>query len=166
MSTITSKWTITTKTYKIRSFLLLSHTSGTRIARSMSYLNWNHTKYTHTHWNTLFYTLLNTWTHFKTHLNTHEHTLNHNWTLKLWKIRGLVTVFFSSIYTFLEQQFLQLSNYFLHFEFQIIKRSGSIQNNNFLGDDNTCHLSFQIINKPLLNSSSRSNCFVTIFRSV
>ena len=148
----------------MRSFLLLSHTSKTRTARSMSHLNWNHTKCIQTHWNTLFYTFLNTRTHFKTHLNT-------LWiTIKLLNsgeyARGQVTVFFSSIYTFLEQQFFQLNSYFLHIEFQIIKRSGSIQNNNFLGDDNTCHISFQIINKPLPNSSSRSNCFVTIFRSV
>jgi hypothetical protein len=79
---------------------------------------------------------------------------------------GPVTVFFSSIYTFLEQQFVQLNSYFLHFEFQIIKRSGSISNSNFLGDDNTCHLSFQIINKLLLSSSFKIELLITVFNSV
>ena len=142
----------------MRSFLLLLHTWRIQTARSNSHSNWNHTKCTQTHWITLFYTLDYT----RTHLNTLEHTLKHfesqlnSWTLD--KYAGVVTVLFSSIYTFLEQQFFQLNSYFLHFEFQIIKRSGSIQNNNFFEDDNTCHMSFQIINKPLFNSSSRSNC--------
>ena len=129
----------------------LSHTSGTRIARSIFHSNWNHTKCTQTHWITLFYTLNYT----RTHLETHFESQLNSWTLE--KYTGSVTVFFSSIYTFLEQQFLQLNSYFLHFEFQIIKRSSSIQNNNFLGDNNTSHMSFQFINKLLLNSSSKSN---------
>ena len=137
--------------------MLLSHTSRIRTARSKSHSNLkSHVK----HSNTLNYIILHTfeysntlWTHFESQLNSGKYA-------------GVVSVFFSSIYTFLEQQFLQLNSYFLHFEFQIINRSVPIQNNNFLGDDNTCHISFQIVNKSLLNSSSRSNCFVTVFRLV
>ena len=139
----------------------LSHTSRIQTARSNSHSNWNHTKCTQTHWITLFHTLDYTRTHFRTHLNTLEHTLNTLWItielLNFGEYAGGVTVFLSSIYIFLEQQFLQLNSYFLHFEFQIIKRFGLIQNNNFFRDDNICHMSFQIINKSLLNSSSRSN---------
>ena len=95
-------------------------------------------------------TLEHTGLHYFTHFWTLEHTLKHTWIhfesqLNSWTLEntwGLLTVFFSSIYTFLEQQFLQLNSYFLHFEFQIIKRSGSISNSNFLGDDNTYHMSF------------------------
>ena len=129
----------------MRSYMLLSHTWRIQTARSISHSNWNHTKCIQTHWITLFHTLDYTRTNFRTHLNTLEHTLNTLWItielLNFGEYAGGITVFFSSIYTFLEQQFLQLNSYFLHFESQIIKRSGSIQNNNFLGDDNTCHMS-------------------------
>ena len=118
----------------------------------------------------MFYTLLNTRTHFRTHLNTFEHTLNTLWItnelLNSGKYAGCVTIFFSSIYTFIEQQFLQLNSYFPHFEFQILNRPCPIQSNNLLGDNNTCHISFQIVNKLLLSSFLELNCFVTVFRWV
>jgi hypothetical protein len=83
------------------------------------------------------------------------------------KYAGVVTVFFSSIYTFLKQQFLQLNSYFLYFKFQILNKSYPTQSNNLLGDDNTCHINFQIVNKLLLSSFLESellcNCFLNKF---
>ena len=125
------------------------------------------------HSNTLNYIVL----HTELHSNTLKNALKHTWTIlnTLWitiellnsgEYAGPVTVFFSFIYTFLEQQFVQLNSYFLHFEFQIIKRSGSISNSNFLGDDNTCHMSFQIINKLLLSSSFKIELLITVFNSI
>ena len=148
-------WTITTETYKRRSFMLLSHTLRTQTTRYKSHSNWNHTKCTQTHWITLFYTLLNTRTHFRTHFNTLWITIE---LLNSGKYVGASNclLFF---HLYLSRAIVSsIKQYFLHFEFQIINRFIPIQNNNFLEDDNTCHISFQIVNKPLLNSFSRSNC--------
>ena len=103
------------------------------------------------HSNTLNYTVLHTFEHS----NTLWITIG---LLNSGKYARLVIAFFSSIYTFLEEQFLQLNSYFSHFEFQIFNRPCLISNNN-LWDDNTCHISFWIVNKHLLSNFLKIELF-------